>query len=148
MSDKNHRSKRQNGCRTIHLQTVQSIRINQVSAHGSSGMHKHRCHRIKIAVPGHPRVHSSAKQMNSSSQCSDIRHISNSTAVTVIGSSQNNLPPSGLRPMSTYNLNINKNFKSGNAIIITTISQFHTVPDNTKRSTCRSVHTLHQEQKN
>jgi len=147
MSDKNRRSKCQNGCLATHLWMVHSIRINQVSVHRSSGMHKHRCHCIKIAVPGHPRVHLSTKQTHSSSQCSDIQHISNSTVVTIIGSSQNNLPPSSLCPMSMYNLNINKNFKSGNVIIIT-ISRFHTVPDNTKRSTCRSVHTLHQEQKN
>ena len=87
MSDKNRRSKCQNGCLATHLWMVHSIRINQVTAHGSSGMHKHRRHCIKIAVPGHPRVHLSAKQTNSSSQCSDIRHISNSTVVTVIGSS-------------------------------------------------------------
>ena len=51
-------------CYNTHLWMVHSIRINQVTVLGSSGMHQNQCHRIKIAVQGNPRMHSSAKYMN------------------------------------------------------------------------------------
>jgi hypothetical protein len=50
--------------------------------------------------------------------------------------------------MSLYNLNINEEFKGGNAIIIT-ISQYHAVnPDNTKEVNMQeSTHTTSRTEK-